>query len=88
MFSTLHLQARTKALCRAYFQDWGLVLVVLVGFGFIDQIEPYHRQFSVMDKSIQHPFAKQETVPAWMLGVRTTTLHTKHQSDDNLIVTE
>ncbi|KAF9392180.1 hypothetical protein CPB97_003505 [Podila verticillata] len=69
MFSTLHLQARTKALCRAYFQDWGLVLVVLVGFGFIDQIEPYHRQFSVTDKSIQHPFAKQETVPAWMLGV-------------------
>ncbi|KAG0036131.1 hypothetical protein BGZ82_004648 [Podila clonocystis] len=69
MFSTLRLQARTKALCRSYFQDWGLVLVVLVAFGFIDQIEPYHRQFSVTDKSIQHPFAKQESVPVWMLAV-------------------
>ncbi|KAG0349138.1 hypothetical protein BG005_011128 [Podila minutissima] len=69
MFSTLQLQARTKALCRSYIKDWGLVLVVLVAFVFVDQIEPYHRQFSVTDKSIQHPFAKKETVPVWMLLV-------------------
>ncbi|KAG0347715.1 hypothetical protein BG004_007126 [Podila humilis] len=67
MISIPHLQDRTKALFRSYIQDWGLVLIVLVSFGFIDQVEPYHRQFSVTNLSIQHPFAKQETVPVWML---------------------
>ncbi|KAG0043348.1 hypothetical protein BGZ83_011520 [Gryganskiella cystojenkinii] len=67
MHPFLHLKARTKALCKSYGKDWGLVLIVLVGFSFIDQFEPFHRQFSVKDTTIQHPFAKQETVPVWML---------------------
>ncbi|KAI1302803.1 hypothetical protein EDD11_005561 [Mortierella claussenii] len=67
MFGTLRLEARTKELCKSYGYDWGLVIVVLIAFSLIDQIEPFHRQFSVKDTTIQHPFAKQETVPAWLL---------------------
>jgi len=72
MFSTLRLQTRTKELCKSYGKDWGLVLVVLIAFSAIDQIEPFHRQFSVKDTTIQHPFAKKETVPDWLLGVKYT----------------
>ncbi|GJJ76167.1 diacylglycerol diphosphate phosphatase / phosphatidate phosphatase [Entomortierella parvispora] len=67
MFSTIRLQTRTKELCKSYGKDWGLVLLVLIAFSAIDQIEPFHRQFSVKDTTIQHPFAKKETVPVWLL---------------------
>ncbi|KAF9571645.1 hypothetical protein EC968_000313 [Mortierella alpina] len=67
MFSALRLQARTKKLCKSYSKDWILVLIVLVAFSLIDQIEPFHRQFSVRDTTIQHPFAKKETIPDWLL---------------------
>ncbi|KAF8986225.1 hypothetical protein BGZ46_007756 [Entomortierella lignicola] len=69
MFSFLAFERRTKELCKAFGYDWGLVFVVLFAFSLIDQIEPFHRQFSVKDITIQHPFAKQETVPDGLLGV-------------------
>ncbi|KAG9064907.1 hypothetical protein KI688_003169 [Linnemannia hyalina] len=67
MFSVLQMQSRTKALFTSYCKDWILVVVVLVAFSIVDQLEPFHRQFSVRDVTIQHPFAKQETVPVWLL---------------------
>ncbi|KAF9585636.1 hypothetical protein BGW38_001423 [Lunasporangiospora selenospora] len=67
MLSSFRLQKRTQELCKSYGQDWALVFVVLVAFSLIDQLEPFHRQFSVRDITIQHPFAKQETVPDWLL---------------------
>ena len=63
------MQARTKALFWSYGKDWALVLIVLAAFTYIDSLEPYHRQFSVKDVTIQHPFAKKETVPIWMAFV-------------------
>ncbi|KAF9348824.1 hypothetical protein BGX34_002221 [Mortierella sp. NVP85] len=68
-FSRLRLKNRTKKLFRSYAKDWIMVIVVLVAFSIVDQLEPFHRQFSVTDKTIQHPFAKQETVPLWLLLV-------------------
>lgn len=46
-----------------------MVVIVLAAFTAVDQLEPFHRQFSVKDVTIQHPFAKQETVPTWLLLV-------------------
>ncbi|KAG0247047.1 hypothetical protein BG011_002151, partial [Mortierella polycephala] len=69
MFSIPHLQTRTKLLCKSYSKDWIMVLIVLVSFSLIDQLEPFHRQFSVKDVTIQHPFAKQETIPNWLLVI-------------------
>ncbi|KAF8923451.1 hypothetical protein BGZ58_002948 [Dissophora ornata] len=66
MFPSARLTARSKALFRSYGKDWGLVLVVLAAFSFIDTLEPYHRQFSVKDVTIQHPFDKKETIPVWL----------------------
>ncbi|KAI1311314.1 hypothetical protein EDD11_003494 [Mortierella claussenii] len=66
MVSKWRIQARTKALFWSYGKDWGLVIVVLAAFTYIDSLEPFHRQFSVQDTTIQHPFAKKETVPIWL----------------------
>ncbi|KAG0310043.1 hypothetical protein BGZ99_000709 [Dissophora globulifera] len=66
MLSAIRLQSRTKALLRSYGRDWVLVVIVLALFTFVDGLEPFHRQFSVTDMSIQHPFAKKETVPIWL----------------------
>ncbi|OAQ23118.1 acid phosphatase/Vanadium-dependent haloperoxidase [Linnemannia elongata AG-77] len=67
MFSALRMKTRTRELFKSYCKDWTLVVIVLVAFSIVDQLEPFHRQFSVRDITIQHPFAKQETVPVWLL---------------------
>ncbi|KAF9088164.1 hypothetical protein BGX23_007581 [Mortierella sp. AD031] len=67
MLSALRMKSRTKELFKSYCKDWTLVVIVLVAFSIVDQLEPFHRQFSVRDITIQHPFAKQETVPVWLL---------------------
>ncbi|KAF9922041.1 hypothetical protein FBU30_007883, partial [Linnemannia zychae] len=69
MFSGVRVQARTKALFWSYGKDWALVIIVLAVFTFIDSLEPFHRQFSVDDVTIQHPYAKKETVPIWLCFV-------------------
>lgn len=69
MFSVLRMKTRTRELFKSYCKDWTLVVIVLVAFSIVDQLEPFHRQFSVRDITIQHPFAKQETVPVWLLLV-------------------
>lgn len=66
MFSSMRFKARTRSLFLSYVKDWGLVIVILAVFSYVDTLEPFHRQFSVQDMSIQHPFAKKETVPVWM----------------------
>ncbi|KAG0243358.1 hypothetical protein BGW41_002246 [Actinomortierella wolfii] len=62
-------KARQRALIRSYWKDWVLVIVVIAVFLYIDRLEPFHRQFSVHDVTIQHPFAKKERVPIWLCGV-------------------
>ncbi|KAF9574735.1 hypothetical protein EC968_005740 [Mortierella alpina] len=62
----MRFKTRTRSLFISYAKDWGLVIVILAIFSYIDTLEPFHRQFSVRDETIQHPFAKKETVPVWM----------------------
>ncbi|KAG0360771.1 hypothetical protein BG005_009999 [Podila minutissima] len=69
MFSSMRPQARTKALFLSYIKDWVLAIIVLAAFAAVDRLEPFHRQFSVRDMTIQHPYAKKETVPIWLCGV-------------------
>lgn len=43
--------------------DWATVLLLFVAFfGFLDPAEPYFRDFSILDKSLQHPFTVYERV--------------------------
>ncbi|CAI2174337.1 19042_t:CDS:10 [Funneliformis geosporum] len=58
-----------KQLLKAYALDWVLCVVFLVTFYGVDQFEPYHRSFSLEDKTIQFPFAVKERVPMWLCGV-------------------
>ncbi|KAF9349971.1 hypothetical protein BGX34_001478 [Mortierella sp. NVP85] len=61
--------SRKKALFVSYGKDWVLVTIIIAIFTYIDTVEPFHRQFSVKDTTIQHPYAKKETVPVWMAFV-------------------
>lgn len=36
----------------------------------VEKIEPFHRLFSLEDKSIQFPYSEKERVPIWLCGVR------------------
>ncbi|CAG8515439.1 14875_t:CDS:2 [Funneliformis caledonium] len=56
-------------LLKAYALDWILCLVFLVTFYGVDKLEPYHRSFSLEDKTIQFPFAVKERVPMWLCGL-------------------
>ncbi|CAO3677165.1 unnamed protein product [Rhizopus stolonifer] len=51
----------------SYAFDWLLVFIMIIVFFSIDRIEPFHRQFSVIDKTIMFPYAEQERVPVWLL---------------------
>lgn len=42
---------------------------MLAVFFAIDLIMPFHRQFSVEDKTLMYKFTEHETVPAWTLVV-------------------
>lgn len=58
-----------KRLALSYLYDWLLVVIMTVAFFAIDQIPPFHRRFSVEDKTIMFPYAEQETIPVWLLMV-------------------
>ncbi|CDS06844.1 hypothetical protein LRAMOSA09369 [Lichtheimia ramosa] len=58
---------RTQRAFYSYSKDWLLVLLMLTVFFAIDLIMPFHRQFSVEDKSLMYAFTEHETVPAWSL---------------------
>jgi len=51
------------ALVKAYALDWIMVIIFLGGFFGISRLEPYHRLFSLEDKSIQYTYAEKERVP-------------------------
>lgn len=60
---------RTQRLVFSYLKDWILVIMMTVVFFAIDVIPPFHREFSVQDKTIMYPYTVHETVPAWSLVV-------------------
>jgi diacylglycerol diphosphate phosphatase/phosphatidate phosphatase len=42
---------------------------MLAIFFSIDKIHPFHREFSITDTTLMHPYATQESVPVWLLVV-------------------
>uniref|UniRef100_A0A1D1XEG1 Lipid phosphate phosphatase 2 n=1 Tax=Anthurium amnicola TaxID=1678845 RepID=A0A1D1XEG1_9ARAE len=58
-------------LLKAYALDWVLCFVFLGVFFIVDKAEPFHRRFSLEDKTIQFPFAESERVPMWMCAIIT-----------------
>jgi diacylglycerol diphosphate phosphatase/phosphatidate phosphatase len=58
-----------KRILVSYLVDWALVVIMTAVFFAIDKIPPYHRAFSVQDKTIMFPYTENEAVPIWSLGV-------------------
>lgn len=48
---------------RLHFVDWATVLVALFFYFSLEFKDPFHPQFSLDDRSLQHPFAAHERVP-------------------------
>ncbi|KAG0812885.1 hypothetical protein G6F17_006252 [Rhizopus arrhizus] len=53
----------------SYGLDWLLVIIMTAVFFAIDQVTPFHRQFSIDDKTISFPYTEHERVPVWSLVV-------------------
>ncbi|KAI8885896.1 PAP2-domain-containing protein [Backusella circina FSU 941] len=58
-----------KRIIVSYLVDWALVVIMTVVFFAIDKIPPFHRHFSIEDKTIMFPYTENEAVPIWSLGV-------------------
>jgi hypothetical protein len=58
-----------KRLALSYLWDWVLVVIMTAAFFAIDKITPFHRMFSLEDKTIMFPYAEKESVPVWLLLV-------------------
>ncbi|KAI8972124.1 phosphatidic acid phosphatase type 2/haloperoxidase [Pilobolus umbonatus] len=58
-----------KRIAFSYIYDWILVIVMAISFFAIDSITPFHRMFSLEDKTIMFPYTEHETVPVWALGI-------------------
>lgn len=56
----------------SYGLDWLLVIIMTAVFFAIDQVTPFHRQFSIDDKTISFPYTEHERVPVWSLVVNNT----------------
>jgi diacylglycerol diphosphate phosphatase/phosphatidate phosphatase len=56
-----------RRIALSYGFDWLLVIIMTVVFFAIDKVTPFHRQFSINDKTIMFPYAEHERVPVWLL---------------------
>lgn len=58
-----------RRLIVSYLYDWLLVIIMTGAFFAIDKITPFHRMFSLEDKTIMFPYSEKESVPVWLLLV-------------------
>ncbi|CAO3571057.1 unnamed protein product [Mortierella alpina] len=65
--NALRLRNPTTRLYCSYIFDWVFCLLLLVLFFLLDRIQPYHREFSVEDRTIMYEFIPKETIPVWAL---------------------
>ncbi|CAO3656669.1 unnamed protein product [Mucor hiemalis] len=56
-----------RRLIVSYLYDWLLVIIMTGAFFAIDKITPFHRMFSLEDKTIMFPYSEKESVPVWLL---------------------
>ncbi|KAK9762865.1 hypothetical protein K7432_010982 [Basidiobolus ranarum] len=66
MFQSDYPPGHLRKLTLSYLKDWIVVIVLTVGFFLIDKIPPFHRDFSLQNKSISYPFKEKEIVPIWL----------------------
>ncbi|KAG0169618.1 hypothetical protein DFQ29_009618 [Apophysomyces sp. BC1021] len=57
-----------RRLIISYLSDWLLVVIMAAVFFAIDLIPPFHRDFSLTDKTIMFPYTEKEAVPIWSLA--------------------
>ncbi|ORX97661.1 acid phosphatase/Vanadium-dependent haloperoxidase [Basidiobolus meristosporus CBS 931.73] len=69
LLRTSYPRPHLRKLILSYGVDWILVGVFSLGFWLFDYIPPFHRKFSLTDKTISYPFALHGTVPNWQLFV-------------------
>ncbi|CDH60154.1 pap2-domain-containing protein [Lichtheimia corymbifera JMRC:FSU:9682] len=69
MFSQHLKNPRKRRVVLSYAQDWLLVIVMIGVFFAIDVIPPFHREFSLQDKSIMYTYTAKESIPAWTLAL-------------------
>ncbi|KAI9315608.1 phosphatidic acid phosphatase type 2/haloperoxidase [Dichotomocladium elegans] len=58
---------KTRKLIISYFQDWVLVILMIIVFFSIDNILPYRREFSLQDKTLMYTHKPDDTVPPYAL---------------------
>ncbi|KAK9701558.1 hypothetical protein K7432_011662 [Basidiobolus ranarum] len=58
-----------KTLVLSYFVDWIIVALLAIGFFLVDKIPPFHRQFSLENKTISFPHKEFDTVSMALAGV-------------------
>ncbi|KAI8060737.1 phosphatidic acid phosphatase type 2/haloperoxidase [Gongronella butleri] len=59
----------SRKLILSYLTDWILVCLMAGAFFALDAAQPFHREFSLTDKTIMHAYTEHEAVPTWMLGL-------------------
>lgn len=60
--------------------DWLVVFGIAALFALLEFKQPFHRMFSLDDRSIQYPFAEHERVPPILLLVR-NSFHINRKQD-------
>ncbi|CAO3593972.1 unnamed protein product [Absidia cylindrospora] len=59
----------TRRLIYSYLNNWLLVVIMTGAFFALDKAPPFHREFSVTDKTIMFTYTEHEEVPVWALGI-------------------
>ncbi|ORY98553.1 phosphatidic acid phosphatase type 2/haloperoxidase [Syncephalastrum racemosum] len=62
------LHTRRRRLWWIYIKDWFIVIAMIILFFGIELVHPFHRRFSLEDKSLMYPIT-DESVPVWLLCV-------------------
>ncbi|KAG0019172.1 hypothetical protein BGZ82_000227 [Podila clonocystis] len=63
------LRDPTWRLYGSYAFDWILCIVLMAVFLYLDNVEPFHREFSVQNPAIMYSYRLTDSVPNWALIV-------------------
>lgn len=66
-------KAKLRSLFRTHLHDWLILVALIIFYGVLNLIEPYHRYINrFMVASISYPL-RNSTVPFWAVPVRAST---------------
>ncbi|CAO3595618.1 unnamed protein product [Absidia cylindrospora] len=61
--------SRARPIIYSYLIDWVIVIIMAVVWFTIDNVEPYHREFSLTDPSLMYTYSPHDSVPVWLLAI-------------------